>query len=90
MKSEQCSGSTTTPFTLSEPIAHLLQNQLAGVKTLHQQGLAQGYGEVYLPHALARKHPNAASVFELHPFQYESVLYDKTSLPGEGHEKGDR
>ena len=80
MKSEQCSGSTTTPFTLSEPIAPLLQNQLAGVKTLHQQGLAQGSGEVCLPHALARKHPNAASVFELHPFQYESVLYDKTSL----------
>jgi integrase len=38
----------------------LLQNHLAGVKTLHQQDAAQGHGEVYLPHALARKHPSAA------------------------------
>src|SRR6266849_2408053 len=47
---------TTFPATLTP----LLQNHLAGVKTLHQQGLAQGHGAVYLPHALARKHPNAA------------------------------
>jgi integron integrase len=47
---------TTFPATLTP----LLQNHLAGVKTLHQQDLAQGHGEVYLPHALARKHPNAA------------------------------
>ena len=33
----------------------LLQNHLAGVRTLHQQDLVQGYSEVYLPHALARK-----------------------------------
>jgi integron integrase len=47
---------TTFPATLTP----LLQNHLAGVKTLHQQDLAQGHGEVYLPHALARKYPNAA------------------------------
>jgi integron integrase len=47
---------TTFPATLTP----LLQNHLAGVKTLHQQDLAQGHGEVYLPYALARKHPNAA------------------------------
>jgi integron integrase len=47
---------TTFPATLTP----LLQNHLAGVKTLHQQDLAQGHSEVYLPHALARKHPNAA------------------------------
>jgi len=38
----------------------LLQKRLARVKTLHQQDLAQGHGEVYLPHALARKYPHAA------------------------------
>jgi integrase len=38
----------------------LLQNHLAGVKTLHRQDLEQGYGEVYLPHALAQKYPHAA------------------------------
>jgi len=47
---------TTFPATLTP----LLQNHLAGVKTLHQQDLAQGYGEVYLPHALTRKYPHAA------------------------------
>jgi site-specific recombinase XerD len=38
----------------------LLQNHLAGVRTLHQQDLVQGYGEVYLPHALARTYPTTA------------------------------
>ena len=38
----------------------LLQKHLARVKTLHQQDLAQGHGEVYLPHALARKNPHTA------------------------------
>jgi integron integrase len=47
---------TTFPTTLTP----LLQNHLAGVKTLHQQDLAQGHGEVYLTHALARKYPSAA------------------------------
>ena len=47
---------TTFPATLTP----LLQNHLTGVKTLHQQDLAQGHGEVYLPHALARKYPSAA------------------------------
>lgn len=46
--------------TFPAPLTPLLQNHLAGVKTLHQQDLAQGHGEVYLPHALARKYPNAA------------------------------
>jgi integrase len=47
---------TTFPATLTP----LLQNHLARVKTLHQQDLAQGHGEVSLPHALARKYPHAA------------------------------
>src|SRR5713101_4903892 len=47
---------TTFPVTFIP----LLQNHLARVKTLHQQDLAQGHGEVYLPHALARKYPNTA------------------------------
>jgi integron integrase len=46
---------TTLPATLTP----LLQNHLAGVRTRHQQDWAQGYGEVYLPHALARKSPHA-------------------------------
>ena len=30
------------------------------VRRLHRRDLADGYGEVYLPHALARKYPTAA------------------------------
>jgi integron integrase len=46
---------TTFPATVTP----LLQNHLAGVKTRHQQDLAQGHGKVYLPHALDRKYPHA-------------------------------
>ncbi|MFQ5583948.1 MAG: integron integrase [Calditrichia bacterium] len=37
-----------------------LQNHLLYVKQLHREDLANGYGEVYLPHALERKYPHAA------------------------------
>jgi integron integrase len=36
-----------------------LQTQIAAVKALHHQDLEEGFGEVYLPEALARKYPNA-------------------------------
>ncbi len=36
-----------------------LQEHLRGVKQLHDRDLAQGFGAVYLPHALERKYPNA-------------------------------
>ncbi len=38
-----------------------LQEHLKRVKLLHDQDLAAGYGQVYLPHALDRKYPNAAT-----------------------------
>jgi len=37
-----------------------LQLHLAKVKALHQEDLANGYGEVEMPHALGRKYPRAA------------------------------
>jgi integron integrase len=43
------------PRRLIEP----LQRHLEGVKRLHQADLDQGYGAVYMPHALARKYPQA-------------------------------
>lgn len=45
------------PVKLVEP----LRQQLQQVEVIHQQDLADGYGEVYLPDALARKYRNAAS-----------------------------
>lgn len=37
-----------------------LREQIACVAKLHQRDLQDGYGEVYLPNALARKYPSAA------------------------------
>lgn len=36
-----------------------LQQHLERVKLLHETDLAEGFGQVYLPHALARKYPKA-------------------------------
>lgn len=45
---------------LPEKIIEPLQQQINKVKVLHQQDLHDGYGEVYLPHALSKKYPKAA------------------------------
>jgi integron integrase len=37
-----------------------LKRQIEKVKQLHEQDLAGGFGEVYLPNALSKKYPNAA------------------------------
>jgi len=50
---------TVLPVPLIDP----LRTHLARVKELHDQDLANGYGEVYLPYALSRKYPNAAREF---------------------------
>jgi integron integrase len=47
-----------TTFPVS--VIPLLQNHLSRVRVIHKQDLTQGYGEVYMPYALARKYPNAA------------------------------
>lgn len=46
---------TPLPGSLITP----LQEHLARVQLTHAQDLREGYGEVYLPYALARKYPNA-------------------------------
>jgi integron integrase len=40
-----------------------LQEQLKQVKQLHEEDLAQGYGNVFIPEALARKYPSAEKEF---------------------------
>jgi integron integrase len=44
---------------LPRPLAGPLRHQLERVKLLHGNDVREGFGEVYLPHALARKYPNA-------------------------------
>ena len=48
---------TLLPATLADA----LQRQLRRVASLHQYDLESGYGAVYLPDALARKYPGAAT-----------------------------
>jgi integron integrase len=54
---------TMLPERLIEP----LRSHLARVKVLHERDLAEGFGEVYLPFALARKYPKAGRSW---PWQY--------------------
>jgi len=44
---------------LPHRVAEQLRCHLAEVRTIHQRDLADGWGRVQLPHALARKYPNA-------------------------------
>jgi len=46
--------------TFPSSVIPFLKNHMAKVKTIHQDDLKTGYGEVYLPYALARKYPHAA------------------------------
>jgi integron integrase len=46
---------TMLPRKLRPPLVRHLQK----VKVIHEEDLAAGYGEVFLPYALARKYPNA-------------------------------
>lgn len=48
---------TMLPRSLVEP----LQHEVERARLLHDQDLADGFGEAWLPHALARKYPRAAS-----------------------------
>ena len=48
---------TVLPRSLSAP----LQRQIQLVRVLHRHDMAEGCGEVYLPNALAKKYPNAAT-----------------------------
>jgi len=50
---------TVLPRKLVDP----LQREVERARLRHQQDLAAGFGEVWLPHALARKYPNAPRAF---------------------------
>jgi len=52
-------GAKDRVTTFPESVIPLLENHLAKVKILHEQDLAHGYGEVFLPYSLGRKYPNA-------------------------------
>lgn len=45
---------------MPQSLAAALEAQIEAVRQLHQHDLKGGFGEVYLPYALAKKYPNAA------------------------------
>lgn len=55
----QGKGDKDRTTLLPSSIEARLQTQIKKALALHQQDLADGYGEVYMPHALERKYPSA-------------------------------
>jgi integron integrase len=52
-------GAKDRVTVLPESVVQSLQAHLGKVRALHRRDLAEGYGEVWLPHALSRKYPRA-------------------------------
>ena len=69
---------------LAEPIIAELQRHIEQVKTLHHCDLEAGFGEVYLPTALARKYKNAATETQ---WQYIFPAKKRTIDPRSGYER---
>lgn len=71
---------TMLPAKLKQPLVRHLEK----VKVLHEQDLAAGYGEVFLPYALARKYPNAAKQWG---WQYVFPAANRSIDPRSGLER---
>ena len=54
-------GAKNRVVTLADELFVPLKRHFEGVRNTHEKDLADGYGEVYLPYALERKYPNAAT-----------------------------
>lgn len=57
-------GAKDRVTTFPETIIPTFEEHLRRVRLLHEQDSKQGYGKVYLPYALNRKYPNAASKWQ--------------------------
>jgi integron integrase len=71
---------TLLPQTLVAP----LQRHLIKVQALHEEDVAEGYGDVYLPYALARTSPNAGQAWG---WQYVFPTAKRTRDPRSGVER---
>jgi len=55
-----------------------LKEQILRVETIHKKDLKDGFGEVYLPHNLAKKYPNASKDIKWqYLFPAKSISFDK-------------
>lgn len=71
---------TFLPQNIVEP----LQQQIEAVRKIHEADVREGYGEVYLPNALARKYPNAAKSIG---WQYLFPAADISTDPRSGKQR---
>jgi integron integrase len=71
---------TMLPRSVEEP----LQRHLTKVKLLHEEDLTEGYGEVYLPYAFARKDPTAGISWA---WQYVFPASKRSRDPRSGRER---
>ena len=67
---------------IPEKLIQTLKEHLQGVQALHEEDLQQGYGNVYLPDALARKYPNAGKEFRWQ-FVFPSIKVSADPRTGE-------
>jgi integron integrase len=71
---------TMLPTKLKQPLMRHLQK----VKILHEEDLASGFGEVFLPYALERKYPNASRQWG---WQYVFPAVNRSVDPRSGKER---
>jgi len=60
----EAKGAQDRVTMLPQSLEEALQRQLARTKLVHEEDLAAGYGEIYLPYAFARKDPHAGTSWE--------------------------
>ena len=77
-------GSKDRVTMLPTALVNPLRTHLARVRECHTQDLAQGFGRVYMPTALAVKYPNAAREW---PWQYVFVAAKRSMDPRSGVEQ---
>lgn len=74
-------GAKDRVVTLAGELFVPLKRHFEGVRNTHEKDLADGYGEVYLPYALERKHPNAATQWS---WQYVFPAVHRSTDPRSG------
>lgn len=77
-------GGKDRVVTLPEELIVPLKRQLQRVRQVHERDLAAGRGEVYLPHALSRKYPNAGQQWA---WQYVFPARARSADPRDGVER---
>jgi len=74
-------GAKDRVVTLSDELIEPMRRHIESVKNTHDKDLSDGFGDVYLPHALKRKYPNAGKSWG---WQYLFPAQRRSSDPRSG------